>query len=285
MDQNENQDTQVNNKIEESALRPVSEKTIFRYVRKRDGKIHEFDKEKITNAIFKAARSVGGEDRKTAAILADKVIEYLKEKYQNVKKIPFVEEIQDAIEKVLIENGHAKTAKAFILYRERRTQLRKKRMLAKMQTPIPEATEYALFVRTSDERITNWDRTKIIAALIREANLSPKLAEKISHEVEDVIISSKVKLITSSLVREVVNAKLIEHNLSETQKWHARLGVPLYDVEKILLYRNKENANTPHNPEATNMTLAESIKKQYALTAVFSEEVAEAHRNGDIHLH
>ncbi|MEO0077014.1 MAG: anaerobic ribonucleoside-triphosphate reductase [candidate division WOR-3 bacterium] len=285
MDKNENQGAQINNKIDESTLGPVAEKTIFRYVRKRDGKIHEFDKEKITNAIFKAARSVGGEDRKTAAILADKVIEYLKGKYQNIKKIPFVEEIQDAIEKVLIENGHAKTAKAFILYRERRTQLRKKRMLAKMQTPIPEATEYALFVRTSDERITNWDRTKIIAALIREANLSPKLAEKISHEVEDVIISSKVKLITSSLVREVVNAKLIEHNLSETQKWHARLGVPLYDVEKILLYRNKENANTPHNPEATNMTLAESIKKQYALTAIFSEEVAEAHRNGDIHLH
>ena len=285
MDEKEVRTQQVDKKINNEAVKPVVSQLIFRYVEKRDGKIHEFDKEKITNAIFKAARSVGGEDRKTAASLADAVIEHLRKKYQNVKKIPVVEEIQDACEKVLIEHGHAKTAKAFILYREKRSQLRKKRMLEKKPAPAPEATEYALFVRTSDERILSWDRSRISAALMKEANLSAALADKISNEVEDVILNSKVKQITSSLVREVVNAKLIEHGLGETRKYHTRLGVPLFDVEKILLYRNKENANTPHNPEATNMTLAESIKKQFALSNVFSEEVAEAHRDGDIHLH
>ncbi|MEO0071916.1 MAG: anaerobic ribonucleoside-triphosphate reductase [candidate division WOR-3 bacterium] len=266
--------------------KPVETKTFFRYVKKRDGKIHEFNKDKIVNAIFKAARSVGGEDRETAQKLADKVIAYLIEKFQDAPKIPHIEEIQDAIEKVLIEEGHAKTAKAFILYRERRAQLRKKRLLQKAQSAVvPEATEFALFVRTSDERIIHWDRNRIINALIREAELAPSLADKIAREVEDVIISSGVKYLTSSLIREVVNAKLIEHGLSETQKFHSRLGVPLYDVEKILMYPNKENANTPHSPEATNMTLAESIKKQFALTRVFSEEIAEAHRRGDIHLH
>lgn len=268
-----------------TSLKVVEQQTIFRYVEKRDGKIHEFNKEKITAAIFKAARSVGGEDRNTAAALADKVISYLVNKYQNVDKIPFVEEIQDAIEKILIEQGHAQTAKSFILYREKRTQLRKKRVLEKSATVVPEATEYALFVRTSDERILQWDRTRIVSALIKEANLSPSLADKISNEVQDVILTSGIKMLTSSLVREVVNAKLIENGLGEIRKYHTRLGVPMYDVEKILLYRNKENANTPHNPEATNMTLAESIKKQFALANVFSEDVAEAHRNGDIHLH
>lgn len=268
-----------------SSLKAVGQQTVFRYVVKRDGKTHEFNKEKITAAIFKAARAVGGEDRKTADILADKVVTFLASKYRNVEKIPFVEEIQDAIEKILIEQGHAKTAKAFILYREKRTQLRKKRVLEKTTTVAPEATEYALFVRTSDERILQWDRTRIVSALIKEANLSPSLADKISNEVQDVIISSGIKMLTSSLVREVVNAKLIENGLGEIQKYHTRLGVPLFDVEKILLHRNKENANTPHNPEATNMTLAESIKKQFALSNVFSEDVAEAHRNGDIHLH
>jgi ribonucleoside-triphosphate reductase len=268
-----------------TSLKAVEQQTVFRYVEKRDGKIHEFNKEKITAAIFKAARSVGGEDRNTAAALAEKVIAYLVNKYQNVDKIPFVEEIQDAIEKVLIEQGHAQTAKSFILYREKRTQLRKKRVLEKTATVVPEATEYALFVRTSDERILQWDRTRIVSALIKEANLSPGLADKISNEVQDVILTSGVKSLTSSLVREVVNAKLIENGLGEIRKYHTRLGVPMYDVEKILLYRNKENANTPHNPEATNMTLAESIKKQFALANVFSEDVAEAHRNGDIHLH
>lgn len=278
---------QVENNIVTDTLKAVEQQTIFRYIEKRDGKIHEFNKEKITNAIFKAARSVGGEDRKTSVALADKVLKYLIKKYKNVERIPYVEEIQDAIEKVLIEEGHARTAKAFILYREKRTQLRKKRILEKAQSiaPAPEATEYALFVRTSDERILHWDRARIVNALQREANLSSGLANKIAIEVEDIILTSGIKLLTSSLVREVVNAKLIEHGLGETRKYHTRLGVPLYDVEKILYYRNKENANTPHNPEATNMTLAESIKKQFALSTVFSEDVAEAHRNGDIHLH
>ncbi|MEO0092239.1 MAG: anaerobic ribonucleoside-triphosphate reductase [candidate division WOR-3 bacterium] len=279
--------SETNIKSEIRAVSQDSEQNyIFRYVAKRDGKIHEFNKEKITNAIFKAARSVGGEDRKLASELADKVILYLYNKYKDVKKIPAVEEIQDAIEKVLIEEGHAQTAKAFILYREKRSQLRKKRALEKaIKTPPLEATDYALFVRTTDDRIIHWDRSRIVSALVREANLATSLAEKIAEEVEDVILTSDVNFITSSLIREVVNVKLIEHGLGETRKWHARLGVPLYDVEKILLYRNKENANTPHNPEATNMTLAESIKKQYALSAVFSEETAEAHRKGDIHLH
>ncbi|MEO0074908.1 MAG: anaerobic ribonucleoside-triphosphate reductase [candidate division WOR-3 bacterium] len=270
---------------QEPTLKAVDQQTIFRYVEKRDGQIHEFNKEKITAAIFKAARAVGGENRKIAEALADKVVAYLIDKYKNVEKIPFVEEIQDAIEKVLIEEGHAKTAKAFILYREKRTQLRKKKVLEKKIAIAPEATEYALFVRTSDERILQWDRTRIISALIKEANLSPSLADKIASEVEDFVVNANIKTLTSSLIREIVNTKLIEHGLGEISKYHTRLGVPMYDVEKILLYRNKENANTPHNPEATNMTLAESIKKQFALANIFPEDVAEAHRSGDIHLH
>lgn len=255
-------------------------KILFQYVEKRDGKIEEFRKEKITQAIFKAARSVGGEDIALAEKLADRVCAYIFA--QKGEHIPKVEEIQDAVEKILIENGHAKTAKAFILYRDQRARLRKKQALAKKEL---EATEYALFVRTSDDTIVAWDRERIVRALIREANLAPSVAEKIGREVEDVILNANVKFITTNLIREVVNTKLIEHGLEEQRKRHARLGVPLYDVEKILLHRNKENANTPHNPEATNMTLAEWINKQFALSAVFSPEVADAHISGDIHLH
>ena len=83
---------------------------MFDKIRKRDGRITEFTKEKITGAIFKAARAVGGEDYETAENLTEKVICYL---MKNIKdEIPDVETIQDAVEKVLIENGHAKTAKA-----------------------------------------------------------------------------------------------------------------------------------------------------------------------------
>ncbi len=91
-------------------------------IKKRDGRIVDFDKSKITNAIFKAARAVGGNDMQTASLLTEKVVQLLEEKFQD--KIPSVEDVQDTVEKVLIEEGHAKTAKAYILYRDQHAKMR-----------------------------------------------------------------------------------------------------------------------------------------------------------------
>lgn len=87
------------------------------------------------------------------------------------------------------------------------------------------------------------------------------------------------------MIREITNAKLIEYGFEDVRKHHARLGYPIYDVEQIICMPNKENANVPHGPEATNLTLAEGIKKEYALTNVFSSDITKAHVLGSIHLH
>ena len=97
----------------------------FRSIRKRDGRIVEFKVGQIAAAIFKAAKAVGGEDQRLADELAEVVVQYLQKRLG--AGIPTVEEVQDAVEKVLIETGHAKTAKAYILYRDRRTRLRESR--------------------------------------------------------------------------------------------------------------------------------------------------------------
>ena len=89
---------------------------------KRDGRTAVFDLEKITEAIFKAAQALGGSDRATAAELAAQVVGYLEEEKEAVN--PTVEEIQDAVERILIRNGHTRTAKEFILYRANRTRIR-----------------------------------------------------------------------------------------------------------------------------------------------------------------
>ena len=91
----------------------------MQYVRKRDGTVAEFAGAKITDAIFKAAQAVGGTDRKLAETLAGKAINIL-EYNTDKEQIPTVEDIQDIVEKVLIKSGHAKTAKAYILYRKQR---------------------------------------------------------------------------------------------------------------------------------------------------------------------
>lgn len=93
-------------------------------VRKRDGSIVPFDRNRIVEAIFKAAKAVGGSDRKRAEQLADEVALILYRTFFKKGNIPHVEEIQDIVEKVLIEHGHAKVAKAYILYREKRRQAR-----------------------------------------------------------------------------------------------------------------------------------------------------------------
>lgn len=89
---------------------------------KRDGRVEPFDKEKIAMAIFKAAKAVGGKDYQTALDLADKVVEIAP--YVNDDEPATVEAVQDLVEKVLVKNGHYKTAKAYILYRKQHEDLR-----------------------------------------------------------------------------------------------------------------------------------------------------------------
>ena len=100
----------------------MSEKE-FKNVIKRSGAIVPFNTERIENAIYRAAVSVGGRDRERAKWLAEQVIEYLHEKLPD-GHTPHIEEIQDAVEKTLIENGHAQVSKAYILYREERNRSR-----------------------------------------------------------------------------------------------------------------------------------------------------------------
>ncbi len=90
-------------------------------IRKRDGREVTFNIEKIANAIYKAAESVGGSNYEESLQLAGKVGDLLMERGLTN---PTVEEIQDCVEKVLIEEGHAQTAKSYILYRSERTRAR-----------------------------------------------------------------------------------------------------------------------------------------------------------------
>ncbi len=91
-------------------------------IKKRDGREVKFDIEKIANAIYRSATSVGGHDYDEAMELAEKVCDEIS--ISIIGRIPSVEEVQDIVERVLIEEGHAKTAKSYILYRADRTRER-----------------------------------------------------------------------------------------------------------------------------------------------------------------
>jgi anaerobic ribonucleoside-triphosphate reductase len=96
---------------------------MVRKIRKRDGSVVPFEKSKIAEAIWKAAKAVGGKDRERSLVLTEKLMKNIDAKFGE-NAIPDVEDVQDAVEKLLIEEGHAKVAKAYILYRKSHEELR-----------------------------------------------------------------------------------------------------------------------------------------------------------------
>ena len=85
--------------------------------------LEKFDNNRIINAIWKAAKAIGGKNKKIAKNLSNQVINELEKRFGK-DGVPTVEEIQDLVEKALIENGHARTAKAYIIYRKQHQDLR-----------------------------------------------------------------------------------------------------------------------------------------------------------------
>ena len=94
------------------------------HVKKRSGAVVPSKKERIANAIYRAAVSVGGRDQQTADSLADKVVRRLEERCPE-GYTPHIDEIQDVVEEVLIKNGHSKVAKVYILYRNEQDNRRR----------------------------------------------------------------------------------------------------------------------------------------------------------------
>jgi len=254
-------------------------------VRKRDGRLVPFDKTKIADAIFAAARAVGGEDRMMAEELADAVTFFLEKKYDG--RAPDIEAIQDMVEKVLIETGHAATAKAYILYRDKRARVRQSIRVRKPTRETGSSTDISLLVDPgSRDELLPWDKTRIQDALIREADLPPYDARKIAGAVEKKILSSGLERISTSLIRELVDNELFERGFSSKLARQSVVGMPKYDLDQLIFARSKENSNiTANNPEAINLAIAETTLKQYALQEVYSREVAEAHQTGVIHVH
>ncbi|MDD3803527.1 MAG: ribonucleoside triphosphate reductase [bacterium] len=163
-------------------------------IRKRDGRVEQFEEDKISSAIYKAAKAVGGDDSDLAKRITNQVVAVLEVIYKD-GRVPTVENVQDLVEKMLIEGGYAKTAKAYILYREKHSQLRK----------------------------------------------------------------------TKELLKD---------------------GISLMDdyIEKSD-WRVNENSNMSYSLQGLNNHISSTISSQYWLDKIYSKEVANAHKNADIHIH
>ena len=167
---------------------------MLEFIRKRDGRLAPFEPEKINEAIQKAVQAVGGRDMDKASQIGHQVIGILEVLYKD-NRIPTVENVQDLVEKILIENGHAKVAKAYILYRKQHEALRR----------------------------------------------------------------------TQEFMKESIEA--IDSYITQ-EDW-----------------RVNENANMGYSLQGLNNQLASNITSNYWLYKIYPEYIANAHREGDFHIH
>ena len=157
-------------------------------VYKRDGTVIPFDKQRIRLAIYKAASEVGEQDMKLAGQLADEVVNILENHFP--KTIPMVEEIQDIVERTLIENGYDKIAKAYIVYRQKRKELREKKEKKEIEN-IPYRTIWNTLVWNLDHHCETVDKLNIY---VKDKTLPElvKAAEKV-YDLELVNIASDIE--------------------------------------------------------------------------------------------
>lgn len=264
-------------------------------VQKRDGRLVPFDEAKIAGAIAKAMRAVGENDEAFAGEVAGVVRMTLDERHvgDSARDVPDIEEIQDLVEQALIELGRTTVAKAYILYRDQRARVR--RALEVRTTPNPDDAGRSsggrrLQVHESDGP-KPWTKGRIVAALMREAELPRELSEKVASLVEERVFGTDLKRITTGLVRELVDNELLVLGLDAALRRQVSIGVPMFDLRRLV--ESPQREPDPARPVAgerltqrgVEAATVSEVLRRFGLQEVLSPDQAEAHQSGDLFVH
>ena len=137
-----------------------------------------------------------------------------------------------------------------------------------------------ILVRTSRLAIEEFDRNKIVESLAKEANVPIDLAQKIARETEKRLSEIRTKYLTAPLIREIVNALLVEKGLEEYRHKLTRLGLPVFDVTQLI----RSTGATSQSVEAVHKAAGDAVIEEYTLLNVLPRDIADAHLSGALHL-
>ena len=137
-----------------------------------------------------------------------------------------------------------------------------------------------LYVRTSRLAIEEFHRNKIAKSLVVEAGVPQEIADEIAAEAEDRLVRLKTVYLTAPLIREFVNAILIEKKLEEYRHKLARLGMPVYDVAQLI--RNAGDSRL--SADFVHRSSAKSVLSEYVLLNCLPHKLSDAHLSGSIHI-
>ncbi len=237
---------------------------------KRDGREVPFDLEKITEAIFKAAQATGGRDRAMAEKLAGQVTDYIENELHESK--PSVEFIQDAVEKILIESGHARTAKEFILYRSTRSKVRE------MNTRLMKTLEELTFKDAKDNDVkrenANIDGDTAMGTMLKYGSesakqfyemfiLDPKVSE--AHASGDIHIHDMDFYTLTTTCCQIDMDKLFTGGFS-TGHGHLREPNSIQSYSALACIAIQSNQNDQHGGQSIpnfDYAMGKGVKKSY----------------------
>lgn len=238
-------------------------------IQKRDGRVVTFNVEKIANAIYKAAESIGGSDYDEALEIAGRVCDHIE---SAGKKIPTVEEIQDAVEKLLIEEGHAATAKAYILYRANRTRVRE------MNTKIMKIYEDLTFTSAKDSDVkrenANIDGDTAMGTMLKYGScgakefyemyvLDPLFAK--AHSEGDIHIHDLDFYTLTTTCTQIDLTKLFNSGFS-TGHGHLRTPNEISSYAALACIAIQSNQNDQHGGQSIpkfDYDMAQGVKKTF----------------------
>lgn len=137
-----------------------------------------------------------------------------------------------------------------------------------------------LFVRETSQRMEEFDPSKIVQSLVKEADMPLETAQNIATEAESRIYKFQLNYLTSPLIREVVNSILLEQGYEQYWRRLSRLGMPVYDLEVLL----EESSKSGYGLEEAIYGSAYRIFSDYLMRSPIPSEIVDSHLNGDIHL-
>jgi len=148
-----------------------------------------------------------------------------------------------------------------------------------------DSLKYFPRVRTSQIMFEDFSHQRIRDSLVKETGLSGEVAGKIALDIAGRINTLDLQFLSGPLIREFVCVALLENSFERERAKYTRLGLPLFDVDRLIRAGDKENANLQHNPETIHKLAADTIFDQYSLLNCLSPPLADAHIGGSIHIH
>jgi len=304
-------------------LRPVPKKDIVAVIKRGDTIPIPFNREAISSAISKASIASGQNySNEQVGEITEEIITTLRSQdtfEHSGITVPHVEDVQDTVVRVfkernareistsissqlgvsydeifpiamhIVENGNLDPTGVFYnRYREKRSEVRNRLVNLPIDVNL-DATDKQLQIGSLHNGAHHkFDEGTLIKFILDRTIVGYEDAHSAVKRVEEVLANRKGdRSVEQEELFSLIDASLMERGYSKNEVLGGRrVSLTLDDVDQLIVGKSNENSNIKiNNPEAVNLGIAELILKEKALRDIFDEDVAEAHRNGELQIH